>query len=179
MASRIDHPGTSLARGAWLALCGLTWLGCAVTPRGATGTDLARARAEAAPGAAVYARECSGCHGQSGEGLAAAPPVMGPGSLPEYPRNAGGSGDPTITDPQQLQIQMQSRPAGAASRDAFRTALDLFNFASTQMPKSRPGSLASGDYWAVVAFLVAAQGASLPAGGLGPSNAAALALPRR
>jgi mono/diheme cytochrome c family protein len=133
----------------------------------------------AAQGEGTFAGECAKCHGQRGEGIGGVPALMGLGALPEYPRNAGGSGDPTMIDPQQLQIQAQTRPAGAASRDTFRTAQDLYSYVSTQMPKGQVGRLKPADSWAVVNFLLAAQGASLPAGGVGPANASSIPIPRR
>ncbi|HJX63592.1 MAG TPA: c-type cytochrome [Polyangia bacterium] len=178
MSHRIAHPVTSAVGGA-LMLGGLVLLGCAVTQLGATAADLARAQDQAAPGATTYAAECAKCHGQRGEGLASAPALMGHGALPEYPRNSGGSGDPGFIDAQQLQIEMQARPAGAAWRDPFRNAQDLYNFTSTHMPKSRAGELKQGDYWALLNYLLAAQGAALPAGGIGPANAGSTPIPRR
>jgi hypothetical protein len=177
MSSRVAHSGTSVVGGAF-ALCGLVLLGCAVTQMGATPGDLARAQDQAGPGATTYAKECASCHGSRGEGLASAPALLGPGTLPEYPRNRG-SGDPTLTDPQQIQLEMQSRPAGAAWRDPFRNAQDLYDFTSTRMPMGHAGELKPADYWAVVNFLLAAQSASLPAGGIGPANASSVAIPRR
>ena len=178
MPSRIAHPLTSVVGGVFM-VCGLVWLGCAVTQMGATAADLARAQGQAAPGATTYAAACAKCHGQRGEGLASAPALMGPGALPEYPRNSGSSGDPGFIDAQQLQIEMQARPAGAAWRDPFRNAQDLYNFTSTHMPKSHAGELKQGDYWALINFLLAAQGATLPAGGIGPANASATPIPKR
>jgi len=178
MPSRIAHLGISVVGGAFM-LCGLVLLGCAVTQLGATAADLARAQDQAAPGATTFAGECAKCHGQRGEGLAGAPALLGPGALPEYPRSAGSSGNSTFIDAQQLQIEMQSRPAGAAWRDSFRNAQDLYSFTSTHMPKLHAGELKQGDYWAVVNFLLAAQGASLPAGGIGPANASSIPIPRR
>ena len=178
MSSRIAHPGTSFIGGTFM-LCGLVLLGCAVAQLGATPADLARAQDQAAPGATVFADKCARCHGQRGEGLAGAPALLGSGALPEFPRNTGGSGDPNLIDPQQLQIEMQTRPAGAASRDSFRNAQDLYNFTSTRMPKTNPGELKQGDSWALVNFLLAAQGQSLPAGGIGPANANSIPIPRR
>jgi len=178
MSYRIAHPGTSVVGGAFM-LCGLVWFGCAVTQMGATAADLARAQDQAAPGATTYAAACAKCHGQRGEGLASAPALMGPGALPEYPRNSGGSGDPGFIDGQQLQIEAQARPAGAAWRDPFRNAQDVYNFASTHMPKQHGGELKQGEYWAVVNFLFAAQGVSLPAGGVGPANASSIPIPKR
>ena len=178
MSYRTAHPGKSVVGGVFV-LGGLVLLGCAVTQLGATAADLARAQDQAAAGATTYAAECAKCHGQRGEGLASAPALMGPGALPEYPRNRGGSGDPGFIDAQQLQIEMQARPAGAAWRDPFRNAQDLYNFTSTHMPKSHAGELKQGDYWALINFLLAAQGATLPAGGIGPANASSTPIPRR
>ncbi len=173
----------ALRRGTSLSLVGgasmLLGFGCAVTQLGATPADLDRARAQADVGATVFANECARCHGQRGEGSGGVSAILGPGALPEFPRNSGGSADPTVTDPQLLQIQAQGRPAGAAWRDSFRSAQDVFNFTSTQMPKGRGGSLGAADYWAVVNFIFAAQGATLPAGGIGPSNASSVQVPPR
>jgi hypothetical protein len=159
-------------------LCGLAWLGCASTPLGARPEDLAHARDQAGPGATIFANECSSCHGGRGEGLASASAILGPGALPEYPRSSG-VGDPTVTDPQLIQIQAQSRPAGAAWRDPFRNAQNLYTFTTTHLPKSHASALKDGDYWAVVTFMLAAQGASLPADGVGPANAASIPIPKR
>ncbi|HEX7499468.1 MAG TPA: c-type cytochrome [Polyangia bacterium] len=177
MPSRIAHHGTSMVGGAFV-LCGLVLLGCAVTQLGATSADLARARGQAEQGANIFASECAKCHGQRGEGLGLAPDILGPAALPEYPRDSASSGG-SLTDPQLLQIEAQARPAGAAWRDPFRNAQDLYSFTSTRMPKGHAGELKPGDYWAVVSFLLAAQGASLPAGGLGPANASSIPIPRR
>jgi mono/diheme cytochrome c family protein len=159
-------------------LCGV--LGCAASTKvGARPEDLARARDQSAQGATVYTSECASCHGGRGEGLASAPAVMGPGALPEYPHDPGGVGDPTITDPQLIQIQAQTRPAGAPWRDPFRNAQDLHTFTTTHLPKSRAANLKEADYWAVVSYLLVAQGVSPPTGGIGPSNAASIPIPKR
>ncbi len=181
MTSPNAVPGMSVVGGAFM-LCGLIGLGCAITKMGATAADLARARDQAAPGATTFASECAQCHGQRGQGLAGAPAIMGHGALPKYPRDIDGSsvGDPMlIDDPVQLQLEMQTRPEGAAWRDPFRNAQDLYSFTSTHMPKMHAGALKQGDCWAVVNFLLAAQGASLPAGGIGPANATSIPIPRR
>lgn len=52
----------------------------------------------------------------------------------------------------------------------FRTARDLFEFASQHMPQDAPGSLREADYWAIVAFDLRANGVDLDAP-LGPDNA--------
>lgn len=178
MSSRIANAGTSIVGGSFI-LCGLVLFGCAVTQLGATPADLARANDKASPGAATYAAKCAKCHGQRGEGIGGVPALLGPGALPEYPRDLASTGDPAFTDPQLLQIEAQARPAGAAWRDPFKNAQDLFNFASARMPKGHPGELKPGDYWDVVNFLFAAQGATLPTGGIGPANAGSIPIPRR
>jgi hypothetical protein len=161
-----------------LILCGLALLGCASTQLGATPDDLSRARDQAGQGATTFGNECASCHGNRGEGLASSSAILGPGALPEYPRTSG-AGDPTITDPQLIQIQAQTRPAGAAWRDPFRNAEDLYTFTTTHLPKSRASALRDSDYWAVVGFMLAAQGATLPPGGVGPTNAASIPIPKR
>jgi hypothetical protein len=165
--------------GAFILVCGVAGLGCATTQTGATSEELARAHDQAGPGASTFANECANCHGQRGEGLGSAPAVLGPGALPEFPRNSGTSGDITQYDPQMIQIQAQTRPAGAAWRDPFRNALDLYTFTTKHVPKSRAAELKDSDYWAVVGYLLAAQGAALPPGGVGPANAASIPVPKR
>ncbi|HEY5283084.1 MAG TPA: c-type cytochrome [Polyangia bacterium] len=180
MLARITQRKTSSSPlgGAFIA-CALLALGCAATQLGATLGELAQARNQADRGATVFAGECAKCHGQRGEGIGGVSDVMGPGALPEFPRDKAASSDPALTDPQLLQIEAQARPAGAAWRDPFRNAQDLYNFTSTQMPKREKGKLKPDDYWAVVNFLLAAQGAVLPAGGVGPANASSIPIPRR
>src|SRR5215471_10309712 len=112
MLSRFAHARPFIVCG---LLCAMAWLGCASTQTGATAEDLTRARGAAAQGATTFTNACASCHGQRGEGLAA-PPVLGPGALPEYPRNNATAGDPALYDPQLIQIQAQTRPAGAPSR---------------------------------------------------------------
>ncbi len=157
---------------------GLGLVGCATPQRGATPEDITRARNQTAQGANVFANECASCHGQRGEGLAGAPAILGPGALPEYPRTSTTASDPALVDPQLLQIRAQTRPAGAPWRDPLRNAQDLHAFTKTHEPKSRAADLKDPDYWAVVSFVLAAQGATLPPD-LGPGNAASIAIPKR
>jgi cytochrome c553 len=163
----------------WGVLCSLGALGCATVPTGATTADLARAHDQAGPGATTFANECARCHGQRGEGLGMGPAILGPGALPEFPRSSGGASDPSLYDPQMIQIQAQTRPAGAAWRDPFRNAQDLYGFTSKHLPKERAAELKDGDYWAVVGYMLAAQGATLPSGGINAANAASVPIPKR
>jgi hypothetical protein len=174
------HGRTLLSRiGGAFVVSGLIGLGCAATQLGATPDELARARSQADQGATLFANECAKCHGQRGEGIGSSPGILGPGALPEYPRSGAGASDLSAGDPQLLQIEAQARPAGASWRDPFKTAQDLFAFTSTHMPKGHPGDLKQQDHWAVVSFILAVQGATIPARGIGPANAASIQIPRR
>lgn len=160
-----------------LTAVGLSVLGCAATPSGATPVDLARGRSNAAHGAEVFANECARCHGPRGEGLAGAPAILGPGALPVYPRDNASGASFAMSDPEQLQIQQQTRPAGAPSRDPFRNAESLHGYVSTHLPKSRASALQPGDHWAVVTFMLSVQGSNLPADGVTSSNAGSITIP--
>jgi mono/diheme cytochrome c family protein len=159
------------------ALAVLSFAACSATRLGATDADLARARDQATRGAAIFSQECARCHGERGEGLAGASPILGPGTLPEFPRDNSGP-SAMMTDPQQLQIQAQTRPAGAPWRDPFRNAQDLNDFTTSHLPKARAAALTPEDYWAVVTFMVAAQGGQVPPGGINANNARSIPIPR-
>lgn len=178
MSVRLFPRRKSLVSGLF-TLFGLIGIGCAAIQTGATVDDLARARDQATQGANVYASECAKCHGDRGQGIGGDPDVLGPGALPENPRNSASASSSAMGDPQLLQLQAQSRPAGAAWRDPFRTAGDLFTFLNTHMPKGRVGELKSADLWAVTSYMLAVQGAPIPAGGIGPANANSIQIPRR
>ena len=57
--------------------------------------------------------------------------------------------------------------------------MDLYNFTSKHVPKERAAGLKDADYWAVVSYLLAAQGVSVPPRGIGPANAASIPIPKR
>jgi cytochrome c len=144
--------------------------GCAATQQGASDATLAQANTVASRGSAVYAASCARCHGNRGEGTASAPPLMGEGALPLYPRDSLLSSAGS-TDPQQLQLMSQARPPGAQGRGPFHTARDVFDYASKHMPKNNPGSLSAAEYWDVVTFLLIGHGAKVPEGGVNAANA--------
>jgi mono/diheme cytochrome c family protein len=62
---------------------------------------------------------------------------------------------------------------GALAR--FTTAQELFDFVSKEMPKDAPGSLEPGQYWAILAFDLRANGIDVD-GTLGPDNASTYVL---
>ncbi len=117
---------------------------------------------EAERGAAVFARRCSTCHGDQGQGLtdewrATWPPTHqncwkanchGPQPYPEngftLPRVV-----PALIGPNALR--------------RFATAADLYAYIRARMPFHAPGSLPEEDYRAVTAFLLQRHG--IPADG--------------
>jgi mono/diheme cytochrome c family protein len=146
---------------------------CSVAPLGAREADLARARQAEGSGSDVYRGQCGACHGERGEGVASAPSVMGPGALPLYRRDPRTSTNPALQDPA-AQQRDQSLPPGADTRGPFRTALDVFDYVSREMPlpHSKAGSLKPEQYWAVVNFMLLGNGVSVPPGGVRAANAA-------
>lgn len=88
-------------------------------------------------GMTTYAANCAQCHGADGTG-ATAPAVVGDDALPREP-------------PASRNLRTQE----------FVTALDVFEFASENMPPGNPGSLSDEAYLAVVAFVLDQQGLAL------------------
>jgi mono/diheme cytochrome c family protein len=152
--------------------------GCAGTQRGAAPENLARAEGLAPNGSELYKLHCAGCHGQRGESVGRAPRILGPGALPELPAEQNLNADPAAGDPELLRLRAQSRPAGAPSRDPFRTAEDLHRFVSKNMPRpvDKAGSLRPEEYWAIVNFMLVAHGVDVPATGVTADNASSVKL---
>ncbi|HEX6277277.1 MAG TPA: c-type cytochrome [Polyangiaceae bacterium] len=167
-----------LVRRSGLAIALSCFAACASAPRGATETNFARAKNAAPDGAAQFSRQCASCHGERGESVSAAPYVLGPDALPEYPRERNITTDPAAGDPAALRLEARSRPLGAPWRDPFRTAQDLFNYVSKHMPlpEKRAGSLSPEAYWSIVNFMLVAHGVAVPAEGVSPANAASVKL---
>jgi cytochrome c len=108
-------------------------------------------------GGPLYAANCASCHGESGQGTADAPPVVGlnAGALPLDP------------------------PATAKHRKTqFKTVADIAEFVVANMPADAPGSLTAEQYWAILAFDLKANGIDLGAQKLDPALAATLEVPR-
>lgn len=173
---------SGIARGRRVAaLCALALalgFACASTPRGATDANFAKAQSGAAQGWDLFHIQCAGCHGDRGQSTGGAPRIMGPGALPELPAERNYSTDPTSGDPQAIRLKAQTRPAGAPWRDPFRTAQDVYNYVSKEMPlpEKKAGSLKPEEYWAIINFMLLAHGVQLPAEGVTPANAASLKL---
>jgi mono/diheme cytochrome c family protein len=150
---------------------------CSTVPLGATDADLARARDRTAQGADVYERQCAACHGARGEGLADTPAVMGEGALPIQPRNASPA--------QQYASDEHAPPdvdtsLASLTRRAFKTARDVHGYLVQHMPKVRQAEPppSEAEYWAVVSFLIVANGSDIPPSGVDASNADFVTVPR-
>lgn len=171
--------GSALTRIRWVAGF-VPLVACSVRPVGATEADLARARDVTSRGSVAFASECAECHGRYGEGRADAPMILGSGALPEYPREHPASGVPGVQDPQQVQIEAQTRRIGSGIRHAFRNARDVYDFVSTHSRKPSSGVPVKVERdWAIVTFLMAVQGAPVPVGGLTADNGESIPVPRR
>jgi len=159
---------------ATLALVGA----CAGRQRGATPENLSLAQSTVPGGFDLFRAHCAGCHGQRGESLGRAPRILGPGALPELPREQNLNADPAAGDPELLRLRAQTRPAGAPSRDRFRTSEDLYNYVSKNMlrPPERAGSLRPEEYWAIINFMFIAHGLEVLFGGVISQNASSVKL---
>lgn len=162
------------AAGALLGFGFLLMGACTVTPLGATDDGIAKARTAQPGGAEEYEHECSSCHGKRGEGLTTAPAVMGVGGLPTFPRDDTSSSSNTFAT-QQAQGDATRIP-GQSKRGSFRSAQDVFDYVSTRMPlpRSRAGTLKAEEYWAIVNYMLVANGTPVPEGGVTPVNAASV-----
>lgn len=160
---------------AWgLSLISVAAVACSSTPPGATDANLAKAKQANPPGAELFQKECASCHGKRGEGMSSAPGTMGPGALPLYKRDPATSTNPAMQ--QQQQYRTNEQTMGADPRKQFKTAKDLYDYVSTQMPlpKSRAGTLKPEEYWAIVNFMLVSHGVNVPQGGVNESNAASV-----
>jgi mono/diheme cytochrome c family protein len=146
---------------------------CGVGALGATDANLAAAKSRASTGADLFAQQCAGCHGQRGEGHGRNPAVIGAGALPMYPRDKSDSASATLSDPNLLEEEARNRPAGAPTREPFRTAESVYQYVSKNMPNppERAGSLAPDQYWAIINFMLVAHGSAVPEGGITAANA--------
>jgi S-disulfanyl-L-cysteine oxidoreductase SoxD len=111
---------------------------------------------QVAQGQKLYADNCASCHGDSGQGTAKAPRVVGlkDGALPLDP------------------------PADRQFRKTkFVTVADVAEFTVANMPPKKAGSLTNDQYWAILAFDLHANGIDLPSP-LTPDAAKTLTIPR-
>lgn len=120
---------TTTARLALAAALGLGTAALAGPPPESKAPD------QAATGGKLYAKYCSKCHGAGGEGTADAPPVVGKDALP-----------------------LEPRAAAKVRKTRFKTAADVLEFISANMPGDKAGSLGPAQYEAILAFDLKANG---------------------
>ncbi len=89
-------------------------------------------------GAGLYGDHCAHCHGDAGQGTDMGPQVVGAGALPYAP-------------PEEREVRANN----------FGTALDVFVFASANMPADDPGALSDEQMVDVLAFALFANGVML------------------
>lgn len=109
----------------------------ATTPAGGGGDGGDALAAQIERGKTLYTDKCAGCHGAGGEGSDKGPPVVGPEAFPLDPR------------------------PGSERTTQFKTAADVFAFASANMPPKDPGGLTTDEYLAIFAFDLTANGVTL------------------
>jgi mono/diheme cytochrome c family protein len=153
-------------------------VGCAAKQRGASPENVGKAQLATPNGAALFAANCAVCHGERGQSAGKAPRIMGPGALPELPSEQDINADPAAGDPELLRMRARTRPAGAPSRDPFRTAEDVFRYISVSMPMpaDKAGSLRHDEYWAILNFMLVAHGVAVPSSGITAENASSVKL---
>jgi cytochrome c len=105
---------------------------------------------QVARGGEAYGEYCAKCHGAMGEGNSMAPPLTAGGDPSNAPALVGDGALP------------REPPAERLYRTAeFRTALDVYEFASVTMPGDDPGSLDAATYVDILAFALSANGVEL------------------
>ncbi len=118
-------------------------------PPASTADGKAAVAAQVKAGEKSYAENCSGCHGDNGQGKKKTPAVIGDAALPKDP--------------------LGKRKA------TFGTAADVLTYIAKTMPKDDPGGLSKDDYAAVLAFMLTKSGKQLT-GKLDEASAAKIVL---
>jgi mono/diheme cytochrome c family protein len=88
-------------------------------------------------GKQLYGEYCAKCHGDAGQGTDKGPPVVGKDAFPQQPR------------------------PDAKRKVEFKTAADVFAWATEHMPGDAPGTLTTDQYLAIFAFDLTANGIKL------------------
>jgi mono/diheme cytochrome c family protein len=94
---------------------------------------------QAAEGQKLYAANCAGCHGGSGE---------------------GGKG-PRVVGVSQGALPLDPPSSAKARKGQFRTAADIAGFVVQSMPPGQAGKLTEAQYFAILAFDLKANGVKL------------------
>lgn len=91
-------------------------------------------------GGELYGVHCAECHGDSGQGTADAPRLVGDGALPKEP-------------PAEREVRTNE----------FGTAADVFAFVDEYMPATAPDSVSRAEKVDILAFALSANGVELDA----------------
>ena len=108
---------------------------------GSDGVELPTGSGSVVRGAAVYAAQCSVCHGAKGEGLPTFPKLVG--------RDSAGSTRPEF----QFSTSSKTKTIG----NYWPYATTLFDYIKRAMPFATPGSMTDDDVYAVTAYLLSAN----------------------
>lgn len=133
---------------------------------GASGVG-ANAPSPADQGNEIYQQHCSTCHGDRGQGLAEWRLTFDPAHQNCDRYNCHDRHFPPGGF--YLPNNFAPRIVGENTLTRFQTAQDLYDFVSKNMPFQEPGSLAAGDYWLIITFLV--QLHNVPVDEVTPQNA--------
>ena len=167
-------PRRALSAALALALVGVAsalLVTCSQYWYGASDANFALAEQREARGGELYGRECAGCHGPRGEGLASNPPLMGPGALRTYVHQ------PTSTisgTPERVRVDGVNM-----DRLPFFTADDLYDYVAHHrrwVSHCCHVLLASDEYWEIVSYILVGHGSRVPPGGVHPYNASAVTI---
>ena len=112
-----------------------------------SGAGLPQGRGTPMQGAAVYAAKCAACHGATGEGQVGTAPL----GVPAAPKLVGREPSDSFAfgrDPKRVKTVGNYWPY----------ATTVFDYVRRTMPLNAPGTLTNSEVYAVVAFLLAANG---------------------
>jgi mono/diheme cytochrome c family protein len=125
--------------------------------------------AQADLGAQVYYQVCMACHGDLGQGLTDEWRQV----LDAPDRDCWQSGCHNPHHPPGGFVFPKVVPAvvGSTIMEQFQTAANLHAFIQGKMPYQAPGSLEEAEYWQLTAYLLRANGYSLPAAPLDEQTA--------
>ena len=125
-----------------------------------TGKNLPPGQGTAAEGKAVYAAKCASCHGDAGQGMP-----------PAYPQLVG-------KDPADFSFDNDFKIAHTIG-NYWPYATTLYDYINRAMPLTAPGSLTPPEIYAVVAYLLAANGVIADSAVMNATTLPAVKMPAR
>ena len=125
-----------------------------------TGKNLPPGQGTAAEGKAVYAAKCASCHGDAGQGMP-----------PAYPQLVG-------KDPTDFSFDNDFKIPHTIG-NYWPYATTLYDYINRAMPLTAPGSLKPPEIYAVVAYLLAANGVIADSAVMNAQTLPAVKMPAR